>query len=524
MAESDKIPPVEARAAGWLASERRQRWIAAIIIGIGVMFRLVAYLHNRSLWLDEAMLSCSIIRRSFAGLLEPTLDFNQAAPVGFLYLSNLATMLFGPSEYALRLVSLLAGLAALPLFYVLIRRYVGGGTALIGLALFAVSEGLIYHSHEAKQYSLDVLVTLLLLHAVEPVLRDEPRPRHWVILGVAGALAIWFSHPAIFVLGGVGVALAGSSLYEKNWKELAIASIVGVVWLSSFGLNYLLLTSRLAANPKKLTAFDYTFMPLSFTLETLEWLRHALTGLAERALRLPTDVGCAFVATVCLVIGVVRLFARNRVRGMLLMGPILFALVASALQKYPFRGRLLLFLVPMIVICVALGMQWFLASARYRAVRIFGLLLLAVLLLVPLGPAAHNMFTGYADQEMRPVLQYVLEHKRPGDRIFLYESAFPAFIYYCEAYEYEPGEYMHSHELAEDPAPYRSPEAWLMHEKGPRIWVMFSHEDGYHREQMLAELDKVATRVDTHEVGRAGAYLYRLNEPSGNGEGGAEAP
>ena len=61
---------------------------------------------------DEAMIALNIERRSYAELFG-TLDFNQAAPLGFLWLEKAAVQLLGPSELALRLWPLLAGIAAL---------------------------------------------------------------------------------------------------------------------------------------------------------------------------------------------------------------------------------------------------------------------------------------------------------------------------------------------------------------------------------------------------------------------------
>ena len=86
------------------------------IVGFGITLRIVQYFHNRSLWLDEAMLGLNIINRSFAQLLMP-LDYNQVcAPIGFLLTEKLFVELFGPSEYALRLFPFLCGLISLFLF------------------------------------------------------------------------------------------------------------------------------------------------------------------------------------------------------------------------------------------------------------------------------------------------------------------------------------------------------------------------------------------------------------------------
>ncbi|NJN16607.1 MAG: hypothetical protein HC822_10195 [Oscillochloris sp.] len=85
-------------------------WLAWVIILGGMALRLIPYRFNRSLWFDEAALALNIIQRDYARLLEP-LDLRQTGPIGFLFAERFAFELFGSSEYALRLVPLLASLA-----------------------------------------------------------------------------------------------------------------------------------------------------------------------------------------------------------------------------------------------------------------------------------------------------------------------------------------------------------------------------------------------------------------------------
>jgi hypothetical protein len=76
-----------------------------ILLATGIVIRVYHYLVNRSLWLDEAMLSNNIIDRSFSQLLEP-LDKLQIAPIGFLFTQKVAVLFLGTNEYALRLFPL----------------------------------------------------------------------------------------------------------------------------------------------------------------------------------------------------------------------------------------------------------------------------------------------------------------------------------------------------------------------------------------------------------------------------------
>ncbi|MFH0963206.1 MAG: glycosyltransferase family 39 protein, partial [Planctomycetota bacterium] len=133
---------------------------AWVLLFLGALLRLRQYLFNRSLWGDECMLLSNLAERSFAGLLQP-LSHNQAAPPGFLFLTKTAISAFGTSEYALRLVPLIAGLIALFLFYKVARRALTPGAVPIALVLFAVSEYVVYYASEIKQYETDIACAML---------------------------------------------------------------------------------------------------------------------------------------------------------------------------------------------------------------------------------------------------------------------------------------------------------------------------------------------------------------------------
>jgi len=108
-------------------------WISASLIGIiGIVLRLRQYLSNRSLWLDEAALAVSIKEKNFHELLQP-LEFNQIAPIGFLYLEKIAVIIGGTNEMSLRFFPLVAGILSLPLTLILYKQLIGRLGALVGL-------------------------------------------------------------------------------------------------------------------------------------------------------------------------------------------------------------------------------------------------------------------------------------------------------------------------------------------------------------------------------------------------------
>ena len=86
------------RASDW-------RGVVGIIIGFGIILRLIPYLHNRSLWLDEVWLALNIIQKPYSQLVG-VLENSQIAPIGFLFIEKFMVLTFGDSEYALRVFPL----------------------------------------------------------------------------------------------------------------------------------------------------------------------------------------------------------------------------------------------------------------------------------------------------------------------------------------------------------------------------------------------------------------------------------
>ncbi len=132
---------------------------AILFIILGVASRIYGYILNRSLWLDEAFLASSVVRRDYLGLLDP-LDFNQGAPVGFLWITKILVYIFGSSEFVLRLLPLITGLSSIYLFYILMNRLNSSSKPWVGTAFFATVPFLVYYSFEFKPYMSDAFITL----------------------------------------------------------------------------------------------------------------------------------------------------------------------------------------------------------------------------------------------------------------------------------------------------------------------------------------------------------------------------
>jgi hypothetical protein len=414
---------------GW---SRRAVAAAWGLVFIGLAFRLARYLAHNSLWHDESTLALNLVGRSFAGLLKP-LDYGQGAPVGFLMLEKLCVRWFGTSEYALRLVPQLAGLISVPLFYRVARRVLGCGGTLVALAIFAGSDSLVQYSAEVKQYSLDVAVALGLWWLGLRVLQDS---KGLIALALAGALAVWLSHPALFVLGGVGAALGVKWARERNGLGMLIA--VAAVWAISFGINFWFFTRVLSRDRGLLDYWAFDFAPVPRNLGAVMWYVQTLFRSFKEVWGNPVvapDLGHSLsgLGVLAGLTGVWWLWRERRGLLVLLLTPMALTLVASALHKYPFRGRLMLFDLPVVVLLMSAGVEAVGRVCR-RGERCAPVCAICVALLAGMTVAVEAMqaLRPSEHQATQQALEALKGRYRSGDVVYLYPGFCPPFTFYTE--------------------------------------------------------------------------------------------
>src|SRR5947209_6054479 len=124
MLQVDQISQSAAVADGWAGWESRHARLIGqatlLLVAFGVFWRVARYLMAMPVWGDEAMLLVNYQTRDYADVFGP-IEYCQIAPLLFHWAEIAALHLFGPSEWAVRLPSLVASLTGLGLFWLLAR-------------------------------------------------------------------------------------------------------------------------------------------------------------------------------------------------------------------------------------------------------------------------------------------------------------------------------------------------------------------------------------------------------------------
>ncbi|HEY1601766.1 MAG TPA: hypothetical protein VGG64_19350 [Pirellulales bacterium] len=346
------------------------------LLGLGVVLRMGRYLLNFPFWGDELMLVQNYLDRDYADLVKP-LTLEQVAPLGFLAIELTAIKLLGFSEWSLRLFAMLSSVASLFLFRDLAARVLGKVPMVLAVGVFAVSYYPVRHAAECKPYGSDLAASLLLVWLAVGWWQN-PSNRRWLWgLVVAAPLCIAVANPAVFVAGGVSLAMAWPVWQSRDRRAWFAFAAYNVLMAGTFIVLLRLVTSAQYVTTQKfmLEYWAGGFPPWQ-PLALVSWLLSIHAG-EMMAYPVGDDRFGSTLSLICFVAGAVVLARRkDRTLAVMVLAPLGLAFVAAALRRYPYGGaRLSQYYGSLACLTVGLGAAWLIgliarAEARRRALAI----------------------------------------------------------------------------------------------------------------------------------------------------------
>jgi 4-amino-4-deoxy-L-arabinose transferase-like glycosyltransferase len=399
--------------------------VVALILGVAVFFRLYN-LGGRDLWTDEAWVALAAMQPTA----REALAARDSTPPLYLLTVWAAVQLWGHSEVVLRGLSWVFGMATLTIVWRLGRAWLAVTAALLALATVAWAPAMVYYSKELKQYSGDAAFAVLVVWLAERLITSQGR-RGWLALALAGVLGLGFSQPLVFTLPVVGVVLWFLLPPEQRPRLAGI----GAVWILTFGAYYLWFI-RGTIDPELVQYWDRDFPDFSGVAPFCRWLGSAFYRYCRYFFGTPGLIW----GPILLAGGMVVLVRRGCGRVLLYLGgPLLLALGAACLHRYPFMAhyggnRLMLFSAPLLYLTVAAGgwgiFTWlWRRRQRWLALALTGVLLAA---LQPLAGIRENLYPKHNREEIQPLVRYLEANLHPGDLVYVYYFAVAPFKYYFQ--------------------------------------------------------------------------------------------
>jgi hypothetical protein len=376
--------------SGSIEQSMTPRWVNRatwMMVAVGVLLRIGRFALNYPLWGDEASLAANLIDRGFADLFRP-LNFGQICPPAFLAIELMMSRWLGFHEWVLRLFPLLSAVTSVPLFRWTAGKVFKGVPLLLAVAIFSVSLHPLRHAAEVKPYASDLMTALVLLALALAWLGSHERQWPLWCLVIAAPLTVAISHPAIFVAGGVGIALLGPVWRTGRWSLRIPFGLFTVGALVMFAAMFVLSTG--AQDEWTIRGLrDYwkgSFPPLDDLPGLLRWLLSIHTGTLF-AYPGGGQNGRSTATFLLVVLATIWLWRGGRKNVVtLVLAPFGLALIAATLRRYPYGGeaRQMQFVAP--AICLLAGLGAGLVLERIRRPKLRGRVLAIAVMALMIDP------------------------------------------------------------------------------------------------------------------------------------------
>jgi mannosyltransferase len=342
-----------------MSRTRSATWLLVLAVGAALALRLVA-LDRKSLWLDEA----ATLRYAAQDLNDIVFARQELHPPLYYVLMHYWTKL-GRSEFALRFPSALAGAAAIPLLYWLVREWGDRWSALTSAWLLAIAPLHVWYSQEARMYALVCTLGLSSMLAYAVAIRRGSAVAWvaWTVLTVTGL----HTQYSMLLIVLVQIALFGplwqatGAGHKPTWPALVaflVAALLfvpqassianqlvlkggrGASWYWYYSVLQSLLSERgIAASPSQLHA-----AVVGISVIALVTVGAAAWTLRRRLRRPKIGAGLTWAAmTVYLLILVASAVPRglSLKRQTLILLPHTLGILAAVISTHGHRSRLL---------------------------------------------------------------------------------------------------------------------------------------------------------------------------------------
>jgi 4-amino-4-deoxy-L-arabinose transferase-like glycosyltransferase len=216
------------------APRKRRRRTALILGGMIVVAIGLRLLAGRSLWLDEAT-SWFETQLPFDRMIEVLRD-TDVHPPGYFTVLWATVRTFGDSELALRLPSLFAATALVPMLYVAGKAMYDRATGLVAAGFAVVAPIVVWYSQEARMYAQLMLLATVAIWALYRALESK-QFRYWFVYALAGAALAWTQYfaflPLVVFQGAIAVVAWQESRAGRPTAKLIIGGVLASLLIAA---------------------------------------------------------------------------------------------------------------------------------------------------------------------------------------------------------------------------------------------------------------------------------------------------
>jgi len=434
-----------------------------VLLGFGVVFLagLLPRLHDfsRSLWNDDSWVANSVLADTLHGMFYYD-RWLQTSPPLFLILARYTVKAFGLTNYTLRAVPFVSGIAALLLFAELSCRIFEPPYALLSTAILAISPAAIVESTELKQFSSDLAAAVLVLLTICNYWhRSDKRQWYWLLGSFAAALAL--SYTTVIFIPLALIVLYRSTphttegLQPRNTRWSRITTFLATVSAIS-GVNYILFIRP--NSPPNLKLYWQPHFPPNSIFQAMLFYGRALTSLFVLSVVprhwLPQGdsisrwllgvLSVVAISTFCLAFAAILRRTKYIYIAALSAVPIFTLLILNLLHMYPLHSLLTLCALPCVAVGLALAIEALFREFvtpfipfRFRGL-LLGTLCVLGLVFIFLPSMMPMRWLEYQQEDAEGAIRYLKSHVTPGDLIYVHASASETSRLYLRMLHWQP--------------------------------------------------------------------------------------
>jgi uncharacterized membrane protein len=394
-----------------------------ILIGITLLGAILRAYHlgYKPLWFDEAVIFW-LSQEPLSQVLGQSSQAFSNPPIFLILITQISHI--GNSEEILRGIPWLAGVLTIPAMYMLARQYLSRGGALMAALIIAIAPTQIKYAQQLREYSLSVLLAILMLFCFGFFLKKSSWRRASLLAGVM-AISIFTQYGlALLILALNGVMLIHLFRNRDGRKDLLFKwiAIQSVVLVAAFVVIRLSLQAQWEGY-RSFTHLNAGYWDKDTLFSALRFAYKGSRDLIKFAYP-------GYVFTLLLYVGAVVLIYLHWRSTIIYMISLPFVVVigAALLRFYPFGGmRQDIFLTPLIYLVAALSLDYLLS---FDLKRVF-LSVFLFLLVWRAVPALSTYYRHAGGSGVGMIVEHLSRIAQPEDPIYICGSD-PVTQYYFE--------------------------------------------------------------------------------------------
>lgn len=199
--------------------------ITPVIVALIALAALLRFWHlgAKSLWLDETITAW--LAQAPSHVFTHALWRGGEGNMSLYYVIMRAWVQLGSTEWMLRSLSVLMGIAVIPIFFILGKHLFGSRVGLIAALLLTINACHVAYSQEARSYTLFFLLAILSSYLFVRAI-ESGRSRDYIAYAVISALAVYSHFFALLLVAAQGTSLLALPRERVRWLNLLLAAIV----------------------------------------------------------------------------------------------------------------------------------------------------------------------------------------------------------------------------------------------------------------------------------------------------------